>query len=81
MPTALNADLQASVLALLTNIAALRSDFVSTTIKQENGTTHNVRPSISTFSDHIVTSYSLAPSGTALAFLVPGPYNFRTTWW
>jgi hypothetical protein len=56
----LDANLQASVLALLTNIASLKSDFVSTTTKQENGTTHNVRPSISTFSDHIVASYSLA---------------------
>jgi hypothetical protein len=27
------------------------------------------------------TAHGFAPSGTALAFLVPRPYNFRTTWW
>jgi hypothetical protein len=27
------------------------------------------------------TAHDFAPSGTALAFLVSGPYNFRTTWW
>jgi hypothetical protein len=54
-----DSDLQQQVLALLTSIASLRSDFVSTTVKNENGVTHSVRPSISTFSDHIVASYSL----------------------
>jgi hypothetical protein len=52
--------LQQLVLALLTNLASLKSDFVSQTTRTENGTTHDVRPSISTFSDHIVASYSLA---------------------
>jgi hypothetical protein len=27
------------------------------------------------------TAHGFAPGGTALAFLVPGPYNFRTTRW
>jgi hypothetical protein len=27
------------------------------------------------------TAHGFAPSGTALAFLLPGLYNFRTTWW
>jgi hypothetical protein len=52
--------LQSKVLSLLTSIASLKSDFISTSTKTENGTTHNVRPSVSTFSDHIVASYSLS---------------------
>jgi hypothetical protein len=52
--------MQSNVLALLTSIASLKSDFVSSATKTDNGTTHNVRPSVSTFSDHIVASYSLA---------------------
>jgi hypothetical protein len=55
-----NLKLQSNVLALLTSIASLKSDFVSSSTKTENGTTHNVRPSVSTFSDHIVASYSLS---------------------
>jgi hypothetical protein len=27
------------------------------------------------------TAHGFAPSGTALAFQLPGPYNFRATWW
>jgi hypothetical protein len=52
--------LQASVLSLLTSIASLKSEFVSSSTKTDNGTTHSVRPSVSTFSDHIVASYSLS---------------------
>jgi hypothetical protein len=55
-----NPELQAGVLSLLTNIASLKSDFISSSTKTDNGMTHNVRPSVSTFSDHIVASYSFA---------------------
>jgi len=52
--------LQGNVLALLTSIAALKSDFVSNTTRTETGASYDVRPSISSFSDNIVASYSLA---------------------
>ena len=54
--------LQAKVLALLTSLASLKSDFVSSSIELEGGggTSHHITPSVSTFSDNIVASYSLS---------------------
>ena len=49
------------VLDLLRSLSALRSEFtIQSAPIQDGGTSHQIRPAISTFSDHIVISYPLA---------------------
>lgn len=57
---AIDAQTQFKVLQLLTGIASLKSEFLSSIEQNDNGTTHRIHPSVSTFSDHIVASYSIS---------------------
>src|SRR5271154_625715 len=53
--------LRTRVLQLLKSIASLRSEFAFESSQEERGTRFRFRPAISTFSDHIVISWPLAP--------------------
>jgi hypothetical protein len=48
-----------SVLNLLISLSGLRGDFDVQSTKQDNGTLISIRPTISTFSDHIVIMLSI----------------------
>lgn len=47
------------VLALLRSLSTLQGEFAATSTPHESGTVQYVKPTISTFSDHIVISYPL----------------------
>src|SRR5271154_6180098 len=53
--------LRLSILKLLTDLSALKSDFTltATPIPDQTGKHFVIRPAVSTFSDHIVISYPL----------------------
>lgn len=49
------------ILDLLLSLSALRGDFELRTQSHDSGQTNSIRPAISTFSDHIVISFPIAP--------------------
>lgn len=49
----------AALILLLHNLASLRSEFDLGEQPAENGTRYNIRPAVTTFSDHIVISYPI----------------------
>ena len=49
------------ILNLLLSLSALRGEFDVQSTPQETGKMHQIKPAISTFSDHIVISYPLGP--------------------
>jgi hypothetical protein len=49
------------ILDLLLSLSALRGDFELRTQSHDSGQTQSIRPAISTFSDHIVISFPIAP--------------------
>jgi hypothetical protein len=56
-----NDDIKTYTLELVKSLAAARSEFAIKTEKKENGTSTQVIPAISTFSDHVVISYPIDP--------------------
>jgi hypothetical protein len=73
------------ILDLLLSLSALRSEFdIQSAPNEGGGTSHQIRPAISTFSDHIVISYPLAriahdvsssSDDRAVALFVLGGFN------
>jgi hypothetical protein len=57
---------RARVLALLMNLSSARSEFAFNSTPLENGQRVEIRPTISTFSDHIVISYPIKKIAAAL---------------
>lgn len=57
---------RAKVLAFLLSISSIRSEFDFQSRQVENGTTIQIRPTMSTFSDHIIISYPLKSIATSL---------------
>lgn len=55
-----------NILELLTSLAALRNEFTIKTEKQNDRKTIDITPAISTFSDHIVISYPLEKTKSAV---------------
>ncbi|MFY9288467.1 MAG: hypothetical protein WAO98_08185 [Alphaproteobacteria bacterium] len=47
------------LISLLHNLESLKSEYNLTETKIDNGTQYNIKPSITTFSDHIVISYPI----------------------
>jgi hypothetical protein len=56
------------VLDLLTSLSSLRGEFDVQSTPQATGKTHQIKPAISTFSDHIVISYPLDPISADTGF-------------
>jgi hypothetical protein len=66
--TSINTDdaTRLKVLDLLLSLTLLRGEFDIKSTAQETGTTHSIKPAISTFSDHIVISYPLKAIQTGM---------------